>query len=161
MFRVFLEVAFVTAVTAWVLAKVLSALGRWSDKHSNSEPALGINMDATNHRDERVFGAPDLVVAIVLLFLLLMPSTVTSNGQLLSLQEISYSMVASKDVGTLATFVGAWRAEEPLKFWGLSAGLLVTVISLFRRSPALLGVAVIASFFTLWLKMQAGISTLR
>ena len=154
MFRVFLEVAFVTAVTAWVLAKVLSALGSWSDKHSNSELALGIDMDATNHRDERVFGAPDLVVAIVLLFLLLMPSAVTSNGQTLSLHEISFSMRASKDVGTLGTFVGAWRAEEPLKFWGFSAGLLVTVISLFRRSPALLGVAVIASLFALWLKMN-------
>jgi len=154
MFRVFLEVAFVTIVIAWVLAKVLSALGRWSDKHPNSELAWGIEMDAANHPDARVFGAPDLVVAIVLLFLLLMPSAVTSNGQTLSLHEISYSMRASKDVGTLGTFVGAWRAEEPLKFWGFSAGLLVTVISLFRRSPALLGVAVIASLFALWLKMN-------
>jgi hypothetical protein len=79
MFRVFLEVAFVTIVIAWVLAKALSALGRWFDKRRNSGLARDIELDAANHPDERVFGAPDLVVAIVLLFLLLMPNAVTSN----------------------------------------------------------------------------------
>jgi len=154
MFRVFLEVAFVTIVIAWVLAKALSALGRWFDKRRNSGLARDIEVNAANHADERVFGAPDLVVAIVLLFLLLMPNAVTSNGQSVSLHEISYSMRAPNGAGTLAAFVGGWRAEEPLKFWGFLAGLLVTVISLFRRSPALLGVALIASLLALWLKMD-------
>ena len=89
---------------------------------------------------------------MILLFLLLMPGTLTIDGQSISLREVSDSMQASKDVGTLATFVGAWRAEDPLEFWSFFAGLFVTTISIFRRSPALLGVAVIASLFALWLK---------
>jgi hypothetical protein len=60
----------------------------------------------------------------------------------------------------VATFVSAWRAEDPLEFWGFFAGLLVTVIWLFYRSPVLLGVAVVAALFILWLKMNAGISSL-
>jgi hypothetical protein len=154
MFRIFLEAAFVTIVIAWGLAKVLSALGRWSDEHANSGLAWVTEMDPADHRDERVFGTLGLVFAMVLLFLLLMPTAVTSNGQSISLHDVSYSKGASKDVGTLATFVGAWRAQDPFEFWGFFAGLLVTAISLFRRSPALLGVAVIASLFALWLKMH-------
>jgi len=87
---------------------------------------------------------------------LFVPSAVTSNGQSLSLHEISDSMRASM----VATFVSAWRAEDPLEFWGFFAGLLVTVICLFYRSPALLGVAVVAAMFILWLKMNVGISSL-
>jgi hypothetical protein len=160
MFRVFLEVAFVTIIIAWVLAEVLSALGRWSNKQSNSELARDIETDPAKHPDERDLGTLGLVVAMVLLFLLLMPSAVTSEGQSISLHEVSHSMRVSKDLGTLATFVGAWRADDPLAFWGFFAGLLVTVISLFRRSPTLLGVAVIASLFVLWLRTNSGISTL-
>jgi hypothetical protein len=118
-------------------------------------------MGRANRPHERAFGTLGLVFTMVLLFTLLMPSAVTSKGQSISLHDVSHSMRTSKDVmGTLATFVGAWRAEEPFEFWVFSAGLLVTAISLFRRSPALLGAAVIASLFALWLKMQAGISTL-
>ena len=152
----FLEVAFVTIVMAWVLAKVLSAIGRWSDRHSKLE--RDIEIDPTKPPDERDSGTLGLVVAMVLLFLLLMPNAVTSNGQSISLLAVSDSMRVSKDVGTLATFVGAWRTEEPLEFWGFFAGFSTTVVLLFRRSPALLGVAVVASLFTLWLKMNAGIS---
>ena len=112
-------------------------------------------MGPAKRPDGREFGTPlGLVFAMVLLFLLLMPNAVTSNGQSISLHDVSHSVRASKDVGALATFVGAWRAEDPLEFWGFFAGLLVTAISLFRRSPALLGVAVIASLFALWLKMN-------
>jgi hypothetical protein len=64
------------------------------------------------------------------------------------------------DVGIVATFVSAWRAENPLVFWGFFAGLLVAVIWLFYRSPVLLGMAVVAALFILWLKMNAGISGL-
>ena len=158
MFPIFLEFAFLIIVIAWALAEALSALARWSDEHPNSE--LDTEIGPAKHPDERDFGTLGLVVAMVLLFLLLMPSAVTSKGQSISLHEVSHSMRASKDVGTLATFVGAWRADDPLAFWGFFAGLLVTVISLFRRSPTLLGVAVIASLFVLWLRTNAGISTL-
>jgi hypothetical protein len=154
MFGLFLEAAFVTIVIAWVLAKALSALGRWSDEHANSGLAWVTEKDPADHPDERFFGTLGLVFAMVLLFLLLMPTAVTSNGQSISLHDVSHSMRASNDVGTLATFVGAWRAQDPLEFWGFFAGLFVTVISLFRRSPALLGVAVIASLFALWLKTR-------
>jgi hypothetical protein len=147
MFRLFLAVAFVSIASSWALSKVLSALGRRSDVHPNSELAGDID-----HPDERQSGTLGHLIAMVLLFLLLIPSAVTINGQSFSLHEISDSMRASRDVSTLATFVGAWRAEDPLEFWGFFAGLLVTAISLFRRSPALLGVAVIASLFALWLK---------
>jgi len=160
MFRVFLESAFVIFVIAWVLAEVLPALGRWSDQHPNSEVARDIETDPAKHPDELDFGTLGLVFAMILLFLLLVPSAVTSHGQSISLHEVSDSMQASKDVGTIAAFVSAWKAEGPLEFWGFFAGLLVTVICLFRRSPALLGVAVVGSLFTLWLKMNAVISTL-
>ena len=158
MLRVFLESAFVIIVIAWALAEVLSALGRWLDKHSNSERARDIETDSENHPNELDFGALGLLFAMVLLFLLLVPNAVTSNGQSISLHEVSDSMRASRDVVTAATFIGAWRAEDPLEFWGFFAGLLVTVIWLFRRSPALLGVAVVAVLFIFWLKIRGGIS---
>jgi hypothetical protein len=160
MFRVFLEFAFVIIVSAWVLAEVFSALARWSSEHSNTQLARDSAMDPAKHSAELDFGTLGLVFAMVLLFLLLVPSAVTSNGQSISLHELSDSMRASRDVGTVTTFVSAWRAEDPLEFWGFFAGLLVTVIWLFRRSPVLLGVAVVSSLFTLWLKMNAGISIL-
>jgi hypothetical protein len=152
MFRLLLEAAFVTIIIAWGLAKVLSALGRRSDEHAKSELAWETEMDPANHPDEPIFGTLGLVFAMVLLFLLLMPNAVNSNGQSISLHDVSHSVRASRDMGTLATFVGAWKAQDPFEFWGFFAGLLVTAISLFRRSPALLGVAVIASLFALWLK---------
>ena len=159
MFQLFLEFAFLIIVIAWVLAEALSALGRWSDKHSNSELADDMEMDPAKEPDQLDLGTLGLGFAIVLLFLLLVPSAVTSNGQSISLHEISDSVLVSMDVGTLATFVSAWRAEYPLGFWGFFAGLPVTVIWLFRRSPTLLGVALVATLFILWLKMKAGIST--
>jgi len=88
------------------------------------------------------------------------PSAVTSNAQSISPNEISDSMQASMDVGTVDTFVRAWRTEYPLKFWAFFAGLPATAIWLFRRSPVWLGVAVVVALFVFWLKMQAGISTL-
>jgi hypothetical protein len=160
MFRVFLEFAFVIIVIAWVLAEVLSALGRWLDEHPNSELARDIDMEPAKHPDELDFGTLGLVLAMVLLFVLMVPSAVTNNGQSISLHEISDSMRASMDVGTVATFVSTWRAADPLEFWGFFAGLLVTVIWLFHRSPVLLGVAVVAALFILWLKMNAGTSSL-
>jgi len=160
MFRVFLEVAFVIIFISWLLAEVLSALGRWSDEHPNSELATDIDTEPAKHLDELDFGTLGLVLAMVLLFVLFVPSAVTSNGQSISLREISDSIRASMDVGTVATFVSAWRAEDPLEFWGFFAGLLVAVIWLFCRSPILLGVAVVAALFILWLKMNAGISSL-
>src|SRR5215831_2787856 len=45
MLRLFLELAFLIIVIAWVLAEALAALGRWSDEHPNSELALDIEMD--------------------------------------------------------------------------------------------------------------------
>jgi len=152
MLRIFLEVAFVIIVIAWVLAEVLSALGRWSDRHSNSKLSTDIETDTVKHPDEVDFGSLGLVFAMLLLFLLLMPTAVTSNGQSISLHEISDSMRASKDVATVAIFVSAWKAEDPWQFWGFFGGLLVTVVWLLRRSPALLGVAVVTSSFILWLK---------
>jgi hypothetical protein len=85
---------------------------------------------------------------------------VTSNAQSISPNEIFNSMQASMDMDTVDTFVRVWRGEYPLKFWAFFAGLPATAIWLFRRSPVWLGIAVIASLLALWLKMQAGISTL-
>ena len=146
MFRLFLEAAFVTIIIAWALAKALSAL--------RSEVAWDIEIAPANRPDEPVFGTLGLVFAMVLLFVWLMPTTVTINGRSISLHEVSDSMQASQDVGTLSTFVGAWRADDPLAFWGFFAGLFVTAMMLFRRSPALLGAAMVASLFALWLKMR-------
>ena len=160
MFRIFLEFALVIIVSAWVLAEALSALGRWSDERRNSELDSETETDPANLPEELHFGTPGLVFALVLLFLLLVPNAVTSNGQSISLHEISDSMQTSMDVGLVATFVGAWRAEDPLGFWVFFAGLPVTVIWLFRRSPSLLGVAVVAALFIFWLKMKVGISAL-
>jgi hypothetical protein len=161
MFWFFLALAFVTIVIAWVCGEALSALGRWSDERPNSQFARDIEMemDPAKNRGEFDFGTLSLVFAMVLLFLLV-PSAVTSNGQSISLHEISDSMRASMEVGTVNVFVSAWRAEYPLKFWAFFVGLPVTVIWLFRRSPGLLGVAVVAVLFVFWLKMNAGISTL-
>jgi hypothetical protein len=161
MFWFFLALAFVTIVIAWVCGEALSALGRWSDERPNSQFArdIEIEMDPAKNRGEFDFGTLGLVFAMVLLFLLV-PSAVTSNGQSTSLHEISDSMRASMDVSTVNVFVSAWRAEYPLKFWAFFAGLPVTVIWLFRRSPGLLGVAVVAVLLVFWLKMKAGISTL-
>jgi len=159
MFRVLLECAFLILVIAWVLAEALSALGRWSDEHANSHFARDIEMDPAKDQHGGDFGTL-LVFVMVPVFLLLVPNVVTSNGRSISLQEISDSMWASMDVGTIGTFVSAWRAEYPLGFWGFFAGLPVTVIWLFRRSPVLLGVAMVATLFIFWLKMKVGISTL-
>ena len=161
MFWFFFALAFLTIFVAWVYGEALSALGRWSDKRPNSELArdVEIEMDPARNRHEFDFGSLVLVSAIVLLFLLL-PSAVTTNGQSISLHEVSDSMRASMDVGPVNIFVGAWRAEDPLKFWAFFAGLPVTVIWLFRRSPGLLGVAVVAVLLVFWLKMNPGISTL-
>jgi hypothetical protein len=161
MFWFFLALAFLTIVIAWVCGEALSALGRWSDERPNSRLArdIEIEMDPAKNRGEFDFGTLGLVFAMVLLFLLV-PSAVTSNGQSISLHEISDSMRASMEVGTVNVFVSAWRAEYPLKFWAFFVGLPVTVIWLFRRSPGLLGVAVVAVLLVFWLKMKAGISTL-
>ena len=161
MFWFFFALAFVTIVIAWVYGEALSALGRWSDKRPNSELArdIEIEMDPAKNRDEFDFGTLGLVSAMLLLFLLV-PSAVTSNGQSISLNEVSDSMRASMDVGTVNVFVSAWREAYPLKFWVFFAGLPVTVIWLFRRSPGLLGVAVVVVLLVFWLKMEAGVSTL-
>ena len=153
MFWFFFVLAFLTIAIAWFYGEALSSLGRWS------APDLARDMYPAENRDEFDFGALVLVCASVLLFLL-MPSAVTTNGQSISLHEVSDSMRASMDVGTVNVFVGAWRAEDPLKFWAFFAGLPVTVIWLFRRSPGLLGVAMVAVLLIFWLKMNPGISNL-
>jgi len=162
MFWIFLALAYITIVIAWVHGKALSSLGRWSDEHHNSQLArdIEIDVDPAKHRVEFDFGSLGLTFAMVLLVLLFVPSAVTGNGQSISPNEISDSMQASTDVGTVNTFVHAWRAEYPLKFWAFFAGLPATVIWLFRRSPVWLGIAVTVSLLALWLKMEAGISTL-
>jgi len=161
MFWFFLALAFLTIVIAWVCGEALSALGRWSDERPNSRLGrdIEIEMDPAKNRGGFDFGTLGLVFAMVLLFLLV-PSAVTSNGQSISLHEISDSMRASMEVGTVNVFVSAWRAEYPLKFWAFFAGLPVTVIWLFRRSPGLLGVAVVAVLLVFWMKMKEGISIL-
>jgi len=161
MFWFFLALAFLTIVIAWVCGEALSALGRWSNERPNPQFARNIEMemDPAKNRGEFDFGTLGLVFAMVLLFLLV-PSAVTSNGQSISLHEISDSMRASMEVGSVNVFVSAWRAEYPLKFWAFFAGLPVIVIWLFRRSPGLLGAAVVAVLLVFWLKMKAGISPL-
>ena len=69
MFWVFLALAFVTIVIAWVFGEALSALGRWSNEHPNSELArdVEIEMDAAKHRAEFDFGTLGLAFAMVLL----------------------------------------------------------------------------------------------
>ena len=155
MFWVFLALAFVTIVIAWVFGEALSALGRWSNEHPNSELArdVEIEMDAAKHRAEFDFGTLGLAFAMVLLVLLFVPGPVTSNAQSISPNEISDSTQASMDAVAVSTFVSAWRAVYPLKFWAFFAGLPVTVIWLLRRSPMWLGVAVVAALFVFWLKM--------
>ena len=152
MFWFFFVLAFLTIAIAWVYGEALSSLGRWS------APDLARDMYPAENRDEFDFGALVLVCALVLLFLLV-PSAVTTNGQSISLHEVSDSMRASRDAGTVNVFVGAWRAEDPLNFWVFFAGLPVTVLWLFRRSPGLLGVALVAMLLVFWLKMNPGIST--
>src|SRR5262245_46605989 len=152
MLHAFLECAFVIIVIVWVLAEISSALGHWSDKHSNLKRSTDNETDTAKDPDGVDLGSLGLVFAMLLLFLLLMPTAVTSHGQSISLHEISDSMRASKDVGPVAIFVGAWKTEDPWQFWGFFVGLLVTVVWLLRRSPALLGVAVVTSSFVLWLK---------
>lgn len=153
MFWFFFVLAFLTIAIAWVYGEALSSLERWS------APDLARDMYPAENHDEFDFGSLVLACALVLLFLLV-PSAVTTNGQSISLHEVSDSMRASRDVGTVNVFVGAWRAEDPLKFWVFFAGLPVTVLWLFRRSPGLLGVALVAMLLVFWLKMNPGISTL-
>jgi len=160
MFWVFLALAFVAIVIAWVYGEALSALGRWSDEHPNSGLArdIEIEMDPARHRDEFDFGTLGLAFAMVLLVLLFVPSAVMSNAQSISPNESSDSMQASMVVRTVDTFVRAWRAEYPLRFWAFFAGLPATVIWLFRRSPVWLGMALVAASFVFWLKMNSTLS---
>jgi len=162
MFWLFLALAYLTIVIAWIYGKALSALGRWSDAHPNSELArdIEIEMEPAKHRGEFDLGTLGLAFAMVLLVLLFVPTAVTSNGQSILPNEISDSVRASMDAGTVNAFVDAWRAEYPLKFWAFFVGLPATMIWLFRRSPVWLGVAVVAALFVFWLKMEAGISVL-
>ena len=159
MFWVFLALAFVTIVIAWVLGEALTAVGRWSHEHPDAEFPRDFEIDPAKHRNEIDFGTPSLVFAMFLLFCLV-PSAVTSNGQSISLHEISDSVQTSVDVGSVNVFVSAWRAEYPWQFLIFFVGLPVTVIWLFRRSPVVLGVAVCAALFVFWLKTIAGISIL-
>jgi hypothetical protein len=159
MFWVFLALAFLTIVIAWVLGEGLSALQRWSDEHPNSEPPRDFDLEPAKRRDEIDFGTPGLVFVMFLLFCLV-PSAVTSNGHSISLHEISDSVRASMDLGSVNIFVSAWRAEYPWQFLIFFVGLPVTVIWLFRRSPVVLGVVVCAALFVFWLKMKAGVSIL-
>jgi hypothetical protein len=157
MLQVLLEVAFVTMVIAWVLAEIFPALGRWSDKRHNPELARDVEMDLANRSNEREFGTVGtlgLAFAMALLSLSLMPSAVAIDGHSISLHEVSDSMWESNDVSTLTVFVGGWRADNPLGFWTFVAAFLVIMITLFRRSPTLLGVAVVAWSVALWLKMK-------
>ena len=158
MFWIFLALAFVTIVIAWVFGEALSALGRWSAEHPNSARDIEIEMDAAKHRAEFDFGTLGLAFAMILLVLLFVPSAVTSNAQSISPNEIPDSMQASVDVGTVDAFVRAWRAEYPLKFWAFFAGLPATMIWLFRRSPVWLGVALVVALFFFWLKMNSTLS---
>ena len=162
MFWAFFALAFVAIVIAWVCGEALSALERWPNQRPKSELArdIEIEMYPAKHRDEFDFGTLGLAFAMVLLVLLFVPGPVTSNAQSISPNEILDSMQASMDVGTVNTFVHAWRAEYPLKFWAFCAGLPATVIWLFRRSPVWLGVAVVVALFVFWLKMTVGISVL-
>ena len=162
MFWAFFALAFVAIVIAWVCGEALSALERWPNQRPKSELArdIEIEMDPTKHRVEFDFGSLGLTFAMVLLVLLYVPSAVTGNGQSISPSEISDSMQASIDAGTVDGFVHTWKAEYPLKFWAFFAGLPLTVIWLFRRSPVWLGVAVVVALFVFWLKMEAGISIL-
>lgn len=159
MFWVFLALAFVTIVIAWVLGEALSAVGRWSHEHPDAEFPRDFEIYPAKHRNDIDFGTPSLVFAMFLLFCLV-PSAVTSNGQSISLHEISDSVQTSMDVGSVNIFVSAWRAEYPLQFLIFFVGLPVTVIWLFRRSPVVLGVALCAALFVFWLKTIAGISIL-
>jgi hypothetical protein len=161
MLRIFFEFAFLIIFIAWTLAEALSALGRWSDKRADSRLARDMEMGrpAKDPRERGSDFGTLPVFAMVLLFLLLVPNAVTSNGQSISLHEVSASVRVS-DVSPVATFVNAWRAEFPLGFWGFFFGLPATVIWLFRRSPALLGVAVVVALFLFWLKMKGGSWTL-
>jgi hypothetical protein len=111
MFRILLAAAFVSIVSSWILAKALSAL--------RSEVAWDIEIDPANRPDEPVFGALGLVFAMVLLCVLLMPSAVTSNGQSISLHDVSHSMRASKDVGTLGYFCRRIESPRPVGILGL------------------------------------------
>jgi len=156
MFWVFLALAFVTIVIAWVLGEALSAVGRWSHEHPESGFPRDFEIGRAKHRNEIDFGTPSLVFVMFLLFCLV-PSAVTSNGQSISLHEISDSVQASIEVGSVNIFVSAWRAEYPLQFLIFFVGLPVTVIWLFRRSPVVLGVVVCAALFVFWLKTIAGI----
>jgi len=156
MFWLFLALAYVTIVIAWIYGKALSALGRYSELARDVE----IEMDPAKHRGEFDFGSLGLAFAMVLLVLLFVPRVLTSNGRSILPNETSDSMQASMDVGTVNTFVHAWRAEYPLKFWAFFVGLPATAIWLFRRSPVWLGLALVAAFFVFLLKMEAGISTL-
>ena len=162
MFLAFLGLAFLTIVIAWICGEALSALERWSDEHPTSRLArdVEIEMYTAKRWDEFDFGTLGLACAIVLLVLLFVPGPAMSNAQSLSPNGIFDSVQESMDVGTVNTFVHAWRAEYPLKFWAFFTGLPATVIWLFRRSPVWLGVAVVVAVFVFWLKMQAGISTL-
>jgi hypothetical protein len=153
MFWMFLALAYVAIVIAWVFGHALSGLERWSDAHPNLQLPSDIVVDPAKQPNQLDFGTLGLVVAMVLLVLLFVPGPVTSNGQSVSPNEISDSMQASMDTVTVSTFVSAWRAVYPLRFWAFFAGLPVTVIWLLRRSPMWLGVAAVAALFVFWLKM--------
>jgi len=161
-FWVFLALAFVTIVIAWVCGEALSTLERWSDEHPNSGLAwdIEIERDPIKPRGEFDIGTLGLAFTMVLLVLLFVPGPVTSNAQSILPNEIFDSMKASMDVGIVNSFSRAWSADYPLKFWAFLAGFPATVIWLFRRSPVWLGVAVVVALFVFWLKMEAGISTL-
>ena len=153
MFWVFLALAYVAIVIAWVFGQALSGLEHRSNERPNLQLASDIEMDPAKQPNQLDFGTLGLVFAMVLLILLFVPGPVTSNGQSVSPNEISDSMQPSMDAVTVSAFVGAWRAVYPLKFWAFFAGLPVTVIWLLRRSPMWLGVAVVAALFVFWLKI--------
>jgi hypothetical protein len=88
MFWVFLALAYVTIVIAWVFGQALSGLERWSNEHPNLQLASDIEMDPAKQPNQLDVGALGLVFAMVLLVLLFVPGPVTSNGQSVSPNEI-------------------------------------------------------------------------
>ena len=159
MFLLFVALALVTILIAWVFEKALSALERWPGRHSNSELNWDYEMEPLKHRTDVDFGTPVLAFAMFLLFCLV-PNAVTTSGKSITLHEISDSVQASMDVDSVNIFISAWRAEYPVHFLTFFVGLPVTVIWLFRRSPAVLGVAACGSLLMFWLKMKVGIAVL-
>ena len=112
-------------------------------------------MKTTKNRIEDLdFGLLGVICAWSLILVLVLTGAIHIGSHSISPKKVPDSIRAATDFDTVATFVQSWETEDPVQFFVFVGVLLVPVAWLVRRSPWLVGIVLVAVWFTLWLKLK-------